>query len=99
MAWGIWNKIKKGFEKVKSKALPAITKSVNFVKNNKDLIDAGIDFIAPKIGKSGNFAHGIVDKISKGPSMRELQLLHSNVESDDYPESGGMIKIITLKYR
>ena len=93
MTWGIWNKIKKGFEKVKSKALPAITKSVNFVKNNKDLIDAGIDFIAPKIGTSGNLAHGIVDKISRGPSMRELQLLHSNVDSDDdYPESGGMIK-------
>ena len=92
MTWGIWNKIKKGFEKVKSKAIPAINKGVNFVKNNKDLIDAGIDFIAPKIGKSGNFAHGIVDTISKGPSMRELQLLHSNVESDDYPESGGMIK-------
>ena len=43
MTWGIWNKIKKGFEKVKSKAIPAITKSVDFVKNNKDLIDAGID--------------------------------------------------------
>ena len=92
MAWGIWNKIKKGFEKVKSKALPAITKSVNFVKNNKDLIDAGIDYLAPKLGTSGNFAHGLVDTISKGPSMRELQLLHSNVDSDDYPESGGMIK-------
>ena len=91
MTWGIWNKIKKGFEKVKSKAIPAINKGVNFV-NNKDLIDAGIDFIAPKIGKSGNFAHGLVDTISKGPSMRELQLLHSNVDSDDYPESGGMIK-------
>ena len=93
MTWGIWNKIKKGFEKVKSKAIPAINKGVNFVKNNKDLIDAGIDFIAPKIGTSGNLAHGIVDKISRGPSMRELQLLHSNVDSDDdYPESGGMIK-------
>ena len=93
MTWGIWNKIKKGFEKVKSKAIPAINKGVNFVKNNKDLIDAGIDFIAPKIGSSGNFAHGLVDTISKGPSMRELQLLHSNVDSDDdYPESGGMIK-------
>ena len=93
MTWGIWNKIKKGFEKVKSKALPAITKSVNFVKNNKDLIDAGIDYLAPKLGTSGNFAHGLVDTISKGPSMRELQLLHSNVDSDDdYPESGGMIK-------
>ena len=93
MTWGIWNKIKKGFEKVKSKAIPAINKGVNFVKNNRELIDAGIDFIAPKIGKSGNFAHGIVDTISKGPSMRELQLLHSNVDSDDdYPESGGMIK-------
>ena len=93
MTWGIWNKIKKGFEKVKSKAIPAINKGVNFVKNNKDLIDAGIDFIAPKIGKSGNFAHGLVDTISKGPSMRELQLLHSNVDIDyDYPESGGMIK-------
>ena len=93
MTWGIWNKIKKGFEKVKSKAIPAINKGVNFVKNNKDLIDAGIDFIAPKIGTSGNFAHGLVDTISKGPSMRELQLLHSNVDSDDdYPESGGMIK-------
>ena len=63
MAWGFWNKIKKGLSS------------------------------APKIGKSGNFAHGIVDTISKGPSMRELQLLHSNVDSDDdYPESGGMIK-------
>ena len=93
MAWGIWNKIKKGFEKVKSKALPAITKSVNFVKNNKDLIDAGIDYLAPKLGTSGNFAHGLVDTISKGPSIRELQLLHSNVDSDDdYPESGGMIQ-------
>ena len=93
MTWGIWNKIKKGFEKVKSKAIPAINKGVNFVKNNKDLIDAGIDFIAPKIGSSGNFAHGLVDTISKGPSMRELQLLHSNVDSDDdYPESGGMIQ-------
>ena len=94
MAWGIWNKIKKGFEKVKSKALPAITKSVNFVKNNKVLIDAGIDFIAPKIGTSGNLAHGIVDKISRGPSMRELKLLHSNIDDDDtgYAESGGMIK-------
>ena len=92
MTWGIWNKIKKGFEKVKSKAIPAITKSVDFVKNNKELIDAGIDYFAPKLGTSGNFAHGIVDTISKGPSMRELQLLHSNVESDDYPESGGMIK-------
>ena len=94
MTWGIWNKIKKGFEKVKSKAIPAITKSVNFVKNNKDLIDAGIDFIAPKIGTSGNLAHGIVDKISRGPSMRELKLLHSNIDDDDtgYAESGGMIK-------
>ena len=93
MTWGIWNKIKKGFEKVKSKAIPAINKGVNFVKNNKDLIDAGIDFIAQKIGSSGNFAHGLVDTSSKGPSMRELQLLHSNVDSDDdYPESGGMIK-------
>ena len=93
MTWGIWNKIKKGFEKVKSKAIPAITKSVDFVKNNKELIDAGIDYFAPKLGTSGNFAHGIVVKISKGPSMRELQLLHSNVDSDDdYPESGGMIK-------
>ena len=95
MTWGIWNKIKKGFEKVKSKAIPAITKSVNFVKNNKDLIDAGIDFIAPKIGTSGNLAHGIVDKISRGPSMRELKLLHSNINDEDdegYDESGGMIK-------
>ena len=48
MTWGIWNKIKKGFEKVKSKAIPAITKSVDFVKNNKELIDAGIDYFAPK---------------------------------------------------
>ena len=94
MTWGIWNKIKKGFEKVKSKAIPAINKGVNFVKNNKDLIDAGIDFIAPKIGTSGNFAHGLVDTISKGPSMRELKLLHSNVNDDDtgYAESGGMIQ-------
>ena len=93
MTWGIWNKIKKGFEKVKSKAIPAINKGVNFVKNNRELIDAGIDFLAPKLGTSGDFAHGLVDTISKGPSMRELQLLHSNVDSDDdYPESGGMIK-------
>ena len=42
-----------------------------------------------------NFAHGIVDKISKGPSMRELKLLHSNINDEDdegYDESGGMIK-------
>ena len=50
MTWGIWNKIKKGFEKVKSKAIPAINKGVNFVKNNRELIDAGIDFLAPKLG-------------------------------------------------
>ena len=42
-----------------------------------------------------NLAHGIVDKISKGPSMRELKLLHSNINDEDdegYDESGGMIK-------
>ena len=94
MTWGIWNKIKKGFEKVKSKAIPAINKGVNFVKNNRELIDAGIDFLAPKLGTSGDFAHGLVDTISKGPSMRELKLLHSNVNDDDtgYAESGGMFQ-------
>ena len=45
-----------------------------YVDNNKELIDAGIDYFAPILGTSGNFAHGIVDKISKGPSMRELKL-------------------------
>ena len=94
MTWGIWNKIKKGFEKVKSKAIPAINKGVNFVKNNREIIDAGIDFLAPKLGTSGDFAHGLVDTISKGPSMRELKLLHSNVNDDDtgYAESGGMFQ-------
>ena len=51
--------------------------------------------MAPKLGTSGNFAHGIVDTISKGPSMRELKLLHSNINDEDdegYDESGGMIK-------
>ena len=92
MTWGIWNKIKKGFEKVKSKAIPAINKGVNFVKNNREIIDAGIDFLAPKLGTSGDFAHGLVDTVSRGPSMRELKLLHSNVNDDDtgYAESGGM---------
>ena len=51
-------------------------------------------FLAPKLGTSGDFAHGLVDTISKGPSMRELKLLHSNVNDDDtgYAESGGMIQ-------
>ena len=49
MAWGVWNKIKKGFEKVKTKALPAIKKGTEFIKNNKDLINAGIDLVAPNI--------------------------------------------------
>ena len=95
MTWGIWNKIKKGFEKVKSKAIPAINKGVNFVKNNRELIDAGIDFLAPKLGTSGDFAPGLVDTVSRGPSMRELKLLHSNINDEDdegYDESGGMIK-------
>ena len=94
MTWGIWNKIKKGFEKVKSKAIPAINKGVNFVKNNREIIDAGIDFLAPKLGTSGDFAHGLVDTVSRGPSMRELKLLHSNVNDDDtgYAESGGMFQ-------
>ena len=94
MTWGIWNKIKKGFEKVKSKAIPAINKGVNFVKNNREIIDAGIDFFAPKLGTSGDFAHGLVDTVSRGPSMRELKLLHSNVNDDDtgYAESVGMIQ-------
>ena len=37
----------------------------------------------------------MVDTISKGPSMRELKLLHSNINDEDdegYDESGGMIK-------
>ena len=49
MAWGVWNKIKKGFEKVKTKALPAIKKGTEFIKNNKDLINAGIDLVATNI--------------------------------------------------
>ena len=95
MAWGVWNKIKKGFEKVKSKALPAIKKGSEFIRNNKDLINAGIDLVAPKLGVKGDIAHGLVNTISNGPSLRELQLLNSNMNSsdnDDYPEAGGMIK-------
>ena len=83
MAWGFWNKIKKGFEKVKSKALPAISKGVDFVRNNKDLINAGIDYVAPKLGVKGDIAHGLVNTISNGPSLRELQLLNSNMNSSD----------------
>ena len=34
-----------------------------------------------------------VDTVSRGPSMRELKLLHSNVNDDTgYAESGGMIQ-------
>ena len=99
MAWGVWNKIKKGFEKVKTKALPAIKKGTEFIKNNKDLINAGIDLVAPKLGVKGNIARGVVNAISNGPSLRELQLLNSNMNSSDeddeiYPETGGMIKPI-----
>ena len=96
MAWGFWNKIKKGFEKVKSKALPAISKGVDFVRNNKDLINTGIDYMAPKLGMKGDVARGLVNTISSGPTIRELQLLNSNINNDDvdYPESGGMIKPI-----
>ena len=45
-----------------------------------------------------NLAHGIVDRISRWPTKREMQLLHSNIDDDDdndddgYTESGGMIK-------
>ena len=85
-----WNKIKKGFEKVKSKTLPAIKKGTEFIKNNKDLINAGIDYVAPKLGVKGNIAHDLVNAISNGPSLHELQLLNSNLNSSDdevYPES------------
>ena len=69
----------------------------DFIKNNKDLINAGIDLVAPKLGVKGNIAHGVVNAISNGPSLRELQLLNSNMNSSDdevYHETGGMIKPI-----
>ena len=55
--------------------------------------------VAPKLGVKGNIAHGVVNAISNGPSLRELQLLNSNMNSSDeddeiYPETGGMIKPI-----
>ena len=51
--------------------------------------------VAPKLGVKGNIAHGVVNAISNGPSLRELQLLNSNMNSSDdevYHETGGMIK-------
>ena len=69
----------------------------DFIKNNKDLINAGIDLVAPKLGVKGNIARGVVNAISNGPSLRELQLLNSNMNSSDdevYHETGGMIKPI-----
>ena len=100
MAWGVWNKIKKGFEKVKTKALPAIKKGTEFIKNNKDLINAGIDLVAPKLGVKGDFAHSLVNGLSeeRGPSLRELRLLGGNYgeppDDTQYTETGGMIKPI-----
>lgn len=34
MSFGIWNKIKNGFRKVKSKVIPIINKSINYLQNN-----------------------------------------------------------------
>ena len=55
--------------------------------------------VAPKLNVKGNIARGVVNAISNGPSLRELQLLNSNMNSSDeddeiYPETGGMIKPI-----
>lgn len=45
MGFGLWNKIKHGFQKVRSKITPIIQKSKKFYNDNKDVIDSGINLV------------------------------------------------------
>ena len=97
MAWGLWNKIKKGMQKVKNKVLPAIQKGAKFISNNKDLINSGIDLLAPKIGMNRDVAHGIVNTIGSftPDSINYLETNYGEPPDDThYLETGGMIKPI-----
>ena len=38
MSFGVWNKIKKGFSKVKSKVAPLVKKGINYVKDHPEII-------------------------------------------------------------
>ena len=96
MAWGLWNKIKKGMQKVKNKVLPAMRKGAKFISANKDLINSSIDFVAPKLGINSDVAHSVVNTIGSFAPKSKDYLEDYGEPPDDthYMESGGMIKPI-----
>ena len=67
MAWGLWNKIKKGFKKVGS----AFKKAANFVNDKvikpfKPAIKGIADRFIPGAGAAVDMASGAVDAIANG---------------------------------
>ena len=65
MAWGVWNKIKKGFKKSGS----SIKKTADFVTNNvikpfKPIITGAATAINPAAGLIANKAMNVVEKFS-----------------------------------
>ena len=68
MAWGIWNKIKKGFQKV-GRAIVKGAKWVNdkIIKPFKPIVKTGASAIANKfVPGSGTFVSNAVDAVSDG---------------------------------
>ena len=43
MSFGVWNKIKKGFSKVKSKL---VKKGINYVKDHPEIISKAVNYFA-----------------------------------------------------
>ena len=46
MSFGVWNKIKKGFSKVKSKVAPLVKKGINYVKDHPEIISKAVNYFA-----------------------------------------------------
>ena len=67
MAWGLFNKVKKGFKKVGSAFKKGVTwVNDNVVKPFKPLIKAAADAYYPGAGKAVDIASGGIDAISRG---------------------------------
>ena len=46
MSFGVWNKIKKGFSKVKSIVAPLVKKGINYVKDHPEIISKAVNYFA-----------------------------------------------------
>ena len=80
MAWGLWNKIKKGMQKVKNKVLPAMQKGAKFISANKDLINSSIDLVAPKLGINSDVAHSVVNTIGSFAPKSKNYLENADID-------------------